>query len=107
MLEDLGNLGDFLGGIGVVATMIYLAVQIRRNTQAIQATSSMHEFLHNWRTMAQSSLENPEILKLHSRGMADFDSLSNPEKNMWFMYMIGFVFQAQIGEVLYKKGQSK
>jgi hypothetical protein len=29
VLEDLGNLGDFLGGIGVVVTLLYLAIQVR------------------------------------------------------------------------------
>ena len=28
MLDALGNIGDFLGGLGVVATLIYLALQI-------------------------------------------------------------------------------
>lgn len=36
-LETLGNLGDFFGGIAVIATLIYLAVQIRANTQATQS----------------------------------------------------------------------
>ena len=34
MLEALGNIGDFIGGIGVVITLAYLAVQIRHNTRA-------------------------------------------------------------------------
>ena len=38
-LEDLGNLGDFLGGIGVVVTLVYLALQIRSNTQTVRAAS--------------------------------------------------------------------
>ncbi|NRA76484.1 MAG: hypothetical protein HRU16_11130 [Planctomycetes bacterium] len=38
-LEDLGNLGDFLGGIGVIVTLIYLALQIRSNTQTVRAAS--------------------------------------------------------------------
>ena len=31
-LEALGNLGDLIGGIGVIVTLIYLAIQIRQNT---------------------------------------------------------------------------
>jgi len=38
-LEDFGNLGDFLGGIGVIVTLAYLAVQIRSNTQTVRAAS--------------------------------------------------------------------
>jgi hypothetical protein len=33
MLSALGDLGDFIGGIGVIVTLIYLAIQIRRNTE--------------------------------------------------------------------------
>ena len=36
MLEDLGNLGDFVGGVAVVITLIYLAIQIRHNTGAVK-----------------------------------------------------------------------
>lgn len=39
MLESLGNLGDFIGGIGVVATLVYLAVQVRQNTAALRTAS--------------------------------------------------------------------
>ena len=39
VLEDLGNLGDFLGGLAVIATLIYLAVQVRQNSQQIAQNS--------------------------------------------------------------------
>ena len=35
----LGNLGEFIGSIGVVATLIYLAIQIRHNTEATNRTA--------------------------------------------------------------------
>ncbi len=41
MLEDLGNLGDFVGGIGVAVTLIYLAIQIRSNTQQVEENSRL------------------------------------------------------------------
>ena len=103
MLEDLGNLGDFLGGIAVIATMFYLALQIRRNTNTSQA-SSMHEFLENWRALTRLSIENPSILDVHRRGMADYDALSDEERELWFMYVIQFVFQAYIAQNYYEKG---
>jgi len=36
-LADLGNLGEFIGGIGVVVTLLYLAIQIRQNSVLIMA----------------------------------------------------------------------
>ncbi len=39
MIETLGDLGDFIGGIAVVITIYYLAIQIRQNTAATSAAS--------------------------------------------------------------------
>ena len=36
-IEQLGSLGEFLGSIAVLATLIYLAIQIRQNTKATRA----------------------------------------------------------------------
>ena len=33
MIDALGNIGDFVGGIGVVVTLAYLAVQIRHSSK--------------------------------------------------------------------------
>ena len=37
--QVLGNIGEFLGSIGVIATLIYLAIQIRQNTDATNRTA--------------------------------------------------------------------
>ncbi len=34
---ELGALGEFLGSIGVIATLIYLAIQVRQNTHMTRA----------------------------------------------------------------------
>ncbi len=36
-IQDLGALGEFLGSIAVLATLIYLTLQTRQNTVAIGA----------------------------------------------------------------------
>ncbi len=36
-VEDLGNIGEFIASIGVVISLIYLALQTRDNTKAIRA----------------------------------------------------------------------
>ena len=44
MLEALGNVGDFLGGLGVVVTLFYLASQIRQSNLTV-ATNAGHSVL--------------------------------------------------------------
>jgi hypothetical protein len=36
ILADLGNIGEFVASIGVLVTLIYLAIQIRQNTATTQ-----------------------------------------------------------------------
>ena len=37
---ELGALGEFLASFGVVATLIYLAIQMRQNTQAVRLNTA-------------------------------------------------------------------
>ena len=39
VLEALVNLGEFLGGIVVVVTLLYLAAQIRQNSRSLKASA--------------------------------------------------------------------
>jgi hypothetical protein len=41
LLEGLGNIGDFIGGIGVVITLVYLAMQIRHNTRGLDQNNDL------------------------------------------------------------------
>lgn len=38
-LETLANLGEFLAAIGMLISLIYLALQLRQNTEAVRGTS--------------------------------------------------------------------
>lgn len=42
MLDELGNLGDFVGGLAVVVTLIYLAIQVRQNTATTRVQTVQH-----------------------------------------------------------------
>ncbi len=43
-IQMLGSLGEFVGAIAVVATLVYLAIQVRHSKEAIEAnTRSMDE----------------------------------------------------------------
>ncbi len=46
-LNDLANLGQIVGAIGVMITLVYLAIQIRGNTRvaSAQARHAISEFV--------------------------------------------------------------
>ena len=67
MLDTLGNLGDFIGGIAVVLTLVYLIIQIRQNTDATRvATLQGIMGVAQQLNAAVSGVHIPRILaKLH------------------------------------------
>ena len=61
MLEALGNLGEFIGAIGVIVSLIYLSLQIRSNTKAVKVSAyqqhSAHVRDYNLRLAAEPALD--------------------------------------------------
>lgn len=71
----LGNIGDFVGGIGVVVTLLYLATQIRQNTRATRAATFL-DLTNAWQEYLFANAE-PEIARLRLQAAKDPDSLSD------------------------------
>lgn len=79
MLEALGNLGDFIGGIAVIATLIYLAVQIRQNTNALR-TASRQQIAEGFRDHNRLWLQ-PGAAASFVRGMQAYPDMTFEERN--------------------------
>jgi hypothetical protein len=77
ILETLGNLGDFVGGVAVVATLVYVALQIRQNTSATRAATFLG-LTNAWQDVLLASAR-PEVVDLRVRAAADPDSVSESE----------------------------
>jgi len=61
VLDALGNIGDFVGGIAVIVTLIYLAVQVRHNTRSTRLASMQSTML---------AAQNVGILPAQDRDLA-------------------------------------
>lgn len=74
-----GNIGEFVGSIGVLATLAYLAVQIRQNTRATLAAS--HQSITD--SLNQGNLavsQDGELAQIWVTGCANRASLSAAER---------------------------
>lgn len=86
MLEDLGNLGDFLGSIGVVVTLLYLAAQIRQNTRQLKLdaesakTIAFEETNSDISRWIQEIVCNRDVAELWNRGLKDLDQLDETDR---------------------------
>lgn len=82
----LGNFGEFFGAIAVVATLFYLAVQIRQNSRATQMSNS-HELNEATREWWAKLSDNNELASIWRRGLMDLSSLT-PEEAIRFSTMM-------------------
>ncbi|MGR8949239.1 MAG: hypothetical protein ACU84Q_14410 [Gammaproteobacteria bacterium] len=64
-LEQLANLGDFIGGIVVIVTLIFLVFEIRSNRKSINLSASIawKESYTNLSALAASVPELADALK--------------------------------------------
>lgn len=95
-IQDWGALGELIGGVAVIATLIYLAVQIRQNTamitaQAVQASVDATQRVLLFRA------ENPELRVILRKARAD-EQLSRDEYEILASYLqaVFMNFQARL-----------
>ncbi len=78
-LNELGSLGEFISGLAVVVTLVYLAVQIRHNTRAVR--SSMHQdMIESTLRIAESLSDNENVGRIVLKADEDYDSLTREER---------------------------
>ena len=67
-LQDLGNMGEFVGAIAVIATLIYLTVQIRQNSRSI-STAAYNEVLAQTFDLNLRLAQDSEFSSFFSAGL--------------------------------------
>ena len=90
-LEQLGNIGEFVGAIATLGTLIYIAVQIRQSSDLMkrQAFDSIASRFSSWGSKLR---EHPDTASLYIRGGENFHELTEAEKEqynwMLFEYLV-------------------
>ena len=78
-LQDLGNLGAFIGAVAVVASLIYLAVQVRQNTRAV-LSSTQQGLFSTFSELSSLVIQNPDVARLLGKIESDPESLSAEDR---------------------------
>jgi hypothetical protein len=91
-LEDLGNIGEFVAAIGVIASLIYLAVQIRQNTSSVRA-STFHETASRAAELTRAIAEQKELPRILRTGLGGLEQLEDDDDRLRFMMLLTTVFR--------------
>ncbi len=109
-LQDLGNIGEFVGAIGVVASLIYLAVQIRQssnqireNTNSVLASAESQDAQVS-SDFLQSLAENPGLSRVWRLGHSEPSKLTEDESTQFVMLMGSAFYRLAGSFAQYKRG---
>ena len=83
--EAAGAVGEIVGAIAVVASLAYLAVQIRTQNREARA-ASVHEVLQHY-SNAVSRLHEPEMADIWVAAMESFDGLTPSQRLRFVIYL--------------------
>ena len=80
-LETLGNLGDFISGVAVLVTLIYLANQVRQNTSVLSTSS--REALYSAYRAQNAHLIDTDISEAYAAGLRFFPDMPSSQKRVF------------------------
>ena len=98
-LSDLGNLGEFVGALGVVLSLVYLAIQIRQNTRSTVASTEM-DARRAWSDWDALFARDRDLTELVQRGLSDFGKLDGPDVGRFNSILLSLL---RIGEMLHRQ----
>jgi hypothetical protein len=102
-LNDLANIGQVIGAIAVVISLIYVAMQIRQNTNAVRSATaqSVHEHFANWYHLIAA---DSELARIAANGLRDYQSLSENERTRFIAVFMSFLSYSQNAFLKWRQG---
>ena len=77
--DALGAFAEVVGAVGVIASLVYVSIQLKQNTQSIR-DSTVHEVVRDYALGVQSLNADPELITIFYKGLKDLDSLTELER---------------------------
>ena len=81
-IQDLGAIGELIGSLAVVVTLIYLAKQIRQNTKVSESLVRQH-VAESRQTAFFTAVESPAFSELIYRGFSGGDISIEEAPQFW------------------------
>ena len=90
-IQDLGSIGEFVGAIAVVVSLVYLAYQIRQNTHAVRS-SAQEEILRDMQGFISLVASDSDTAEFYELGLADSSDLSRAERLRFSLILTRFFY---------------
>jgi len=93
-LQDWGAVGELVGGVAVIVTLIYLALQIRQYALGMNS-ATFHSSMQGFNQINTLLVNQPALAAMYDRGMQDPASLTEEEgiQFIWLMRCYVNIFE--------------
>jgi hypothetical protein len=102
-LESVYFVTQIIAALAVVASLLYVGVQLKQNTQAIRA-AAVQSMAATVATNATNVAANPQNASLFRRGLTDFAELTEAEREQFVQLMNGIFLSQDSIFWLYSRG---
>ena len=103
--DGIVAVSQLVAALGVIVSLIFLAVQLRQNTKAVKA-SSIQNLIQSMSSTAEAHVESKYLVPILLKANAGWDTLTEEEQarlHFWFVMAFrrfeGVYFQRQLGLV--------
>jgi hypothetical protein len=93
-LSDLAALGEAIGGVAVLITVLYLAYQFRQTT-ILERTAGQRDLLSKARDWVELTTTHPELVEVLRNALNDWNSATPEEQERANGWMLSAALQAE------------
>jgi hypothetical protein len=93
-LQEFAELGAAMSGVGVIASIIYVSIQIRHNTRAVRA-SAFQQVVNSFAAISFDIAKDKELVDLYLRGGRNFALLEEVDRARYSLMLLSFLRRAE------------
>ena len=92
--EAVAAVADWLGVILIIVSLIYVALQIRQNTQMVRAATELETGRH-WSDLHARVAHSPDMVDIWDTGLTDPERLTPTEKRRFIWFVAEYFFTVE------------
>ena len=77
--DAIAAVAELLGALGVIASLVYLATQIRQNTRSARE-AAWHSVVSDLQQFRSLIAQDPEVARIYREGLRDLKSLNDDDR---------------------------
>lgn len=83
-IAELGSIGEFVGSVAILVTLVYLAIQTTLTRREMSSTA-LNNIFASFKSVNQAVIGSEEVALLYEKGLREPNSLTRGEKLRFFM----------------------